>query len=97
MDLNKLAFNVAERDLAHATKLAQATSGAALIKQGEMQERLRIIKALSDEFKMEQTISVSLSDLVDMINAGTECTCDPCDDRDCDCRTQRCDYCKEQD
>ena len=24
----------------------------------------------------------------------SECTCDPCGDHECDCRTQRCDYCK---
>ena len=77
---------------------------------GVIAERNRILKILAQAEWHEETRDYTARDTdlkhipqycttcqlqAEILNVEpTECTCDPCGDRECDCHTQRCNYCK---
>jgi hypothetical protein len=64
--------------------------------EGEKNEQERILALVENELSC--TCGTPFSHLLDLIKGKlTECECDPCDNENCGCRSQRCDFCKDKD
>ena len=92
----------AESELIKANAEIAELNEKKLLKKGANQERERIIKLLEkyEIFGVDPVTRLMLDEVALIARINSElgvCSCDPCNDRECDCYGKRCEACKSQD
>ena len=69
-------------------------------RNGVREEQERIIKLLDETFIYDEPVVIERERLIALIrgeNKINQCSCDPCDSKECECYGTRCEHCESQD